>query len=78
MLRRCEKVLKRVAEFQLADKSDEGRKPEVSGPALGAMDQRRYSPSRFLSADKRRINGSPDMSDVSTSHVERQNLTMRM
>ena len=45
---------------------------------MGAMDQRRYSPSRFLSADKRRINGTPDMSDVSTSYVERQNLTMRM
>ena len=44
----------------------------------GIMDQRRYSPSRFVSADKRRINGSPDMSDVSTSYVERQNLTMRM
>ena len=42
------------------------------------MDQRRYSPSRFVSADKRRINGNPDMSDVSTSYVERQNLTMRM
>lgn len=45
---------------------------------MGAMDQRRYSPSRFLSSGKRRINGSPDMSDVSTSYVERQNLTMRM
>ncbi len=42
------------------------------------MDQRRYSPSRFVSADKRQINGSPDMSGVSTSYVERQNLTMRM
>ena len=45
---------------------------------MGAMDQRRYSPSRFVSADKRRINGNPDMRDVSTSYVERQNLTMRM
>lgn len=45
---------------------------------MSTMDQRRYSPSRFLSADKRRINGTPDMSDVSTSYVERQNLTMRM
>ena len=45
---------------------------------MGAMDQRRYSPSRFVGADKRRINGNPDMSDVSTSYVERQNLTMRM
>lgn len=45
---------------------------------MGGMDQRRYSPSRFVSADKRRINGAPDIQHVSTSYVERQNLTMRM
>lgn len=40
--------------------------------------QRRYSPAGFVKADKRRINGNPDVSHVSTSYVERQNLTMRM
>ena len=40
--------------------------------------QRRYSPSEFVSAEKRVIQGAPDMAKVSTSHVERQNLTMRM
>jgi hypothetical protein len=45
---------------------------------MDAMDQRRYSPSRYLSADKRRINGTPNMSDISTRYVERQNLAMRM
>lgn len=45
---------------------------------MGGMDQRRYSPSRFVKADKRRINGSPDVNEVSTSYVERQNLTIRM
>lgn len=30
------------------------------------------------SAEKRRISGDPDVKKVSTSHVERQNLTMRM
>lgn len=45
---------------------------------MGGMDQRRYSPSRFVKADKRRINGNPDVNEVSTSHVERQNLTIRM
>lgn len=40
--------------------------------------QRRYSPSSFVKAEKRRMNGAPDMDKVSTSYVERQNLTMRM
>lgn len=40
--------------------------------------QKRYSPAQFVNAEKRRINGNPDMKEVSTSYVERQNLTMRM
>lgn len=40
--------------------------------------ERRYSPSVCLSADPVPINGDPDMAHVSTSHVERLNLTMRM
>ena len=42
------------------------------------MEQRRYSLAQFVSAEKRRINGNPDIKEVSTSYVERQNLTMRM
>jgi IS1 family transposase len=38
----------------------------------------RYSPPHVVSADKRAISGSPDMAYVSTSFIERQNLTMRM
>jgi IS1 family transposase len=40
--------------------------------------ERRYSPSEFTGAIKTKINGNPDMTKVSTSYVERQNLTMRM
>lgn len=39
---------------------------------------RKYSPVEFVSAEKKRINGRPDQAHVSTSYVERQNLTMRM
>src|SRR3569623_162820 len=38
----------------------------------------RYSPAECTGAEKRRINGDPDMKHVSTSYVERANLTMRM
>lgn len=39
---------------------------------------RRYSPSGFTGAEKQRIIGNPKADDISTSYVERQNLTMRM
>lgn len=37
-----------------------------------------YSPPKCTSTQTKRVNGSPDMKRVSTSYVERQNLTMRM
>lgn len=40
--------------------------------------QRRYSPAECVGTRKRRVTGSPIRADVSTSYVERQNLTMRM
>ena len=48
------------------------------GGAQAVTDQRRYSPAEFTGAEKRVISGKPDMTKVSTSYVERQNLTMRM
>ena len=41
-------------------------------------DERRYSPPFCTGAIKRRIIGHPNEADVSSSFVERQNLTMRM
>ena len=41
-------------------------------------ERRRYSPARCLSTEQRRISGDPNEKHVSTSHVERQNLSMRM
>lgn len=38
----------------------------------------RYNPAKCIGAKKNRIKGNPDDESVSTSYVERQNLTMRM
>lgn len=38
----------------------------------------RYSPAECIGARKERIEGNPDIAHVSTSHVERSNLSMRM
>ena len=48
-------------------KSDESRQTE-----------RRYSPGDFVSAVKTPIMGDPESDKITTSHVERQNLTMRI
>jgi len=40
--------------------------------------EKKYSPAECTGIKKRRIEGNPDMDDVTTSYVERQNLTMRM
>ncbi|KQT05933.1 transposase [Bradyrhizobium sp. Leaf396] len=40
--------------------------------------QKRYSPAKLIGIDKDLILGSPDVAHISTSYVERQNLTMRM
>lgn len=40
--------------------------------------EKRYSPAECCGTSKTAITGKPDMKHVSTSYVERQNLTMRM
>lgn len=41
-------------------------------------EERRFRPPVVLSEEVRVIGGNPDSERISTSYVERQNLTMRM
>lgn len=45
---------------------------------VGSLAARKYSPAMFEKVQKKVINGLPEYDKISTSHVERQNLTMRM
>lgn len=50
---------------------------KIYGAPIDA-DQRRYSPATCIGCDMKTVSGDPDPKYVSTSFVERQNLTMRM
>jgi IS1 family transposase len=49
---------------------------KLYGP--GPKEESRYSPAKCIGAEKQVIQGRPDPAHISTSYVERQNLTMRM
>ena len=51
---------------------------KIYGSSGRADDEQRYSPAVCTGVDVRVIAGEPDHSKISTSYVERQNLTMRM
>jgi IS1 family transposase len=61
-----------------ADGIDFAMLHKIYGNPQGSGDERRYSPAVCSGTDKRVICGDPDESKISTSYVERQNLTMRM
>ena len=58
-------------DYGVLNKSYEGGMPAVEA-------KRRYSPAVCIGATKNTVIGSPELKDISTSHVERANLSMRM
>lgn len=66
-----------AVETAFGDEVDFAQLVKIYGEAPDGP-QRRYSPAECIGARKRQVTGRPDMAHVSTSYVERQNLTMRM
>ncbi|UEG49263.1 IS1 family transposase [Ferruginibacter lapsinanis] len=48
------------------------------GSSSNSNTEKKYSPARLKSINKIVVSGNPDVEHISTSFVERQNLTMRM
>ncbi len=51
---------------------------KIYGGTSGKSPEARYSPPECVGAKKEPINGRPDPAHISTSYVERANLTIRM
>jgi IS1 family transposase len=67
------------AAFPTDEEIDFAQLVKLYGPETGATSQeRKYSPCECTGSKKTVIYGQPDEKFISTSHVERQNLTMRM
>jgi IS1 family transposase len=60
----------------LSDRCDFAQLIKVYGQPVG--EEHRYSPPEVLEALPKPIMGDPDRAKICTSHVERQNLTIRM
>lgn len=51
---------------------------KLYGMPVGQGNERRYSPVECVGTRMEAVTGAPDVAHISTSYVERQNLTMRM
>jgi IS1 family transposase len=60
------------------EKVDYAQLVKIYSDVTGKTQERRYSPAICVGAHKDRVSGKPDTRHISTSGVERQNLTMRM
>jgi hypothetical protein len=64
--------------YSLGTRVDFAQLVKVYKQPLGGGGERRYSPAEVIKAIPTPMWGRPDPERISTSHVERQNLTMRM
>ncbi|HKX78495.1 MAG TPA: IS1 family transposase [Novosphingobium sp.] len=67
-----------AVEGAFGDDIDYAMLVKLYGSVGGKSAEVRYSPAECTGILKRRVSGSPDPKSVSTSHVERMNLSIRM
>jgi IS1 family transposase len=68
-----------AVEDAFAGQIDYAQLVKIYGGESGTTtNERKYSPTEFNGSKKTKVLGQPDAKHISTSHVERQNLTMRM
>lgn len=67
-----------AVEGAFGDDVDYAQLVTLYGSVGGHSPEKRYSPAECNGIRKNRITGSPDKAHVSTSHVERMNLSIRM
>src|SRR5882672_3419513 len=68
----------KAVESAFGGEVDYGMLKKIYGNPGGGKDERRYSSGECCGAIKGAVCGEPDWQHISTSFVERQNLTMRM
>ena len=68
----------KAVEDAFEDDIDYAQLIKIYGTPEGSDNEKRYSPPTVKGIKKVWMSGDPVMDDVSTSYVERQNLTMRM
>ena len=68
----------RAVENAFEDEIDFAQLIKIYGASEGTGNERKYSAPQCIGIEKRVISGRPNEADISTSYIERQNLTMRM
>lgn len=68
----------KAVELAFGSEVDYAMLVKVYGSVQGGPGAGRYSPPACVGAEKHTVTGYPEKRDISTSYVERQNLSMRM
>lgn len=68
----------KAVENAFEDEIDFAQLVKIYGSPEGSGNDKRYSPAECTGAEKKWVSGDPKPELISTSYVERQNLTMRM